>query len=72
MQSFSYFPTLVYREERPDLIDQVSPLCNRKLDEVREYPSTVCQSENLRSNEEMKEISKYLLISAVDILRGQG
>ena len=72
MESYSYFPTLVYREERPDLIGQVFPFCNQKLDEVREELSTVCQSENLRANEEMKEISKYLLASAVDILRSQG
>ena len=72
MESFAYFPTLVYRDERPDFIDQVLPLCNLQLDEVRTVDAPVCQSGHLGRYAEARELSDYLLGSSIEILRSQG
>ena len=72
MESFAYFPTLVYRDERPDFIDQVLPLCNVRLDEVRTVDAPVCQSGHLGRYAEARELSDYLLGSSIEILRSQG
>jgi hypothetical protein len=72
MESFAYFPTLVYRDERPDFIGQVLPLCNARLDEVRSPDYPVCQSGHLGRYMEARELSDYLLVSATEILRSQG
>jgi hypothetical protein len=72
MESFAYFPTLVYRDERPDFIDQVLPLCNARLDEVRAVDAPVCQSGHLGRYAEARELSDYLLGSSIEILRSQG
>lgn len=72
MESFAYFPTLVYRDERPDFIDQVLPLCNARLDEVRTVDAPVCQSGHLGRYAEARELSDYLLGSSIEVLRSQG
>lgn len=72
MESFAYFPTLVYRDERPDFVDQVLPLCNARLDEVRAVDAPMCQSGHLGRYAEARELSDYLLGSSIEILRSQG
>ena len=34
MEGFAYFPTIVYRDERPDLISSLLPVSINYLDEV--------------------------------------
>lgn len=72
MESFAYFPTLIYRDERPDFVDQVLPLCNARLDEVRAVDAPMCQSGHLGRYAEARELSDYLLGSSIEILRSQG
>lgn len=72
MEGFAYFPAIVYRDERPDLIERILPTCLEHLDRVRDQASPMCQSENLGHEPALRDLSDYLLVSAVDILRSQG
>lgn len=72
MEGFAYFPAIVYRDERPDLIEQVLPTCLKYLDAVRGQSTFLCQSAFLGHEPTLRELSDYLLVSAVEILRGQG
>ena len=72
MEGFAYFPAIVYRDERPDLIERVLPKCLEYLDVVRSQSTLLCQSANLGHEPALRDLSDYLLISAVEILRSQG
>jgi hypothetical protein len=72
MDGFAYFPVIVYRDERADLVEKALPVCMECLDKVRSPEQFVCQSEYLGQKTAMKEISDYLLTSSVDLLRSQG
>lgn len=72
MEGFAYFPAIVYRDERPDLIERVLPTCIEYLDRVRHEDARMCQSAHLGHEPNLRELSDYLLISAVEILREQG
>jgi len=72
MEGFAYFPAVVYRDERPDLVERILPTCLEHLDRVRDQASLMCQSAFLAHEPALRELSDYLLVSAVEILRGQG
>lgn len=72
MEGFAYFPAIVYRDERPDLVEKVLPTCIQALDQVRQPEWTMVQSANLGDEQALRELSNYLLVSAADILRCQG
>jgi hypothetical protein len=72
MEYFDYFPSRVYRAERPDLAQQVSSVCNRHLNQVRNNETAFCQTKNLGRELELVPLSDYLLLSAGNILREQG
>lgn len=73
MQGFAYFPAIVYRDERPDLIEEILPVCMSELDKVRQDAMfSLIQSGHLGSDIRMQNLMQYLLCSAVDILKGQG
>jgi hypothetical protein len=72
MESFAYFPAIVYRDERPDLVEKVLPTCTQALDQVRQPGWSMAQSAPLAHEPLLREVADYILINAVDILRGQG
>ena len=72
MEGFAYFPAIVYRDERPDLVEKVLPTCVKYLDQVRKPEWPMCQSAHLGNDPALREVADYLLLSAVDLLRGQG
>lgn len=72
MDGFAYFPAIVYRDERPDLVEKVLPTCIQYLDQVRKPDWPVCQSAHLGNEPAMQEMANYLLLSSVDLLRNQG
>lgn len=72
MEGFAYFPAIVYRDERPDLIERALPVCINALDQARQYGMQMVQSDHLAHEPLLREVADYLLLSAVDILRGQG
>jgi hypothetical protein len=71
MEGFAYFPAIVYRDERPDLIDSIKQRYLECIDVMRgEAPMT--QSPALHTDPEFRPIADYLLVAAVDLLREQG
>jgi len=72
MEGFAYFPAIVYRDERPDLIESVLPACIQALDQVRQPDMSMVQSHHLAHDPALRVVADYLLLSAVDILRSQG
>jgi hypothetical protein len=72
MEGFAYFPAIVYRDERPDLVEKVLPTCIQYLDQVRKPEWPMCQSAHLGDEPALQEVADYLLLSVVDLLRGQG
>ena len=71
MEGYAYFPAIVYRDERPDLVKKVLPTCIQSLDQVRQPGMAMVQSNHLGYEPAVREVADYLLLSAVDILRGQ-
>lgn len=73
MDSFVYFPAVVYRDERPDLVEKILPICIKHLDNVRNIQQgPMCQSMPLENEPEFKEIKNYILSSSIDLLKNQG
>lgn len=72
MEGYAYFPAIVYRDERPDLVEKVLPTCVQALDQVRQDGMLMIQSAHLGHDPALREVADYLLLSAVDILKGQG
>lgn len=72
MEGFAYFPAIVYRDERPDLVEKVLPATMKHLDKVRDSMWAVLQSEHIGGDPDVRDLADYLLWSSVDILRTQG
>jgi hypothetical protein len=72
MEAFAYFPSIVYREERPDLVEVALPSCLSALDAVRQENLRVSQSGHLGGVTALQDITSYILLSSVEILRSQG
>jgi hypothetical protein len=72
MEHFDYFPSRVYRDERPDLVQQVLHISEQYLDQVRNKNSLFSQSSNLGREYGLRQFSDYLLLSTNNILREQG
>lgn len=72
MDGFAYFPSMVWRDERFDLVEKVMSFCMNRLEEVRKRQnSNFLQTENLFYEPSMRELSNYILLSSVNILRWQ-
>lgn len=72
MQAFAYFPAIVYRDERPDLLEKIMPSCIQALDQVRQPDTPMTQSASLVHDSAFREIADYFLVSSVNMLRNQG
>lgn len=72
MEAFAYFPAVICRDERPDLAKSVLEESNAQLKLVDENDLTVIQSNSLINNSIFKDLSNYLLLSSVEILKKQG
>jgi len=72
MQGFAYFPAIVYRDERPDLIEEIALTCLEYLDSVRTPDYPMCQTGDVRYNPAFRRVADYRLLSGVEMLREQG
>ena len=72
MEAFAYFPALVYRDERPDLVEKVLPAAMKHLDKVRNSMWALLQSEHIASDPDLRELADYVLWNSVNILKTQG
>ena len=72
MQGFAYFPALVYRDERPDLVEEILPVCIQHLDNARCDGHPMCQTGSVQHDPAFRRVADYLLLSGVEMLRDQG
>jgi len=72
MESFAYFPALIYRDERPDFVEPTLLACLEYFNECRQEGKSIHQSRPLIGDLALQNIANYLLISSVNILREQG
>lgn len=72
MQGFAYFPAIVYRDERSDLVEEVAPACLQHLDSVRHPDHPMCQTGDVGHDPAFRRVADYLLLSGVELLREQG
>ena len=72
MEGYAYFPAVVYRDERPDLAEKALPTCLQYLGKVRNADWPMQQSASMGNDPAMRDVADYLLLSSVDLLRGQG
>lgn len=72
MEGFAYFPAIVYRDERPELVKDLAPYAAKYLDDIRSTQGSLCQSAALQHDPVFRPVSDYLLLSAVSILQEQG
>jgi hypothetical protein len=74
MEGFAYFPAIVYRDERPDLLDTIAKNFNKLLLENTHSPENnyIVQTSNLVNNVDLRAVADYILLSSVDILKSQG
>lgn len=72
MEGYAYFPTVIYRDERPDLAEKALPTCLQYLGKVRNADWPMQQSAPIGNDPAMRDVADYLLLSSVDLLRGQG
>lgn len=71
MQSFAYFPTNIYRDERPDLVEKVLPICIRHLNRIENSNFLFRQTANFNNEPVVLEIANYILLTSINILREQ-
>lgn len=72
MDGFAYFPTIVYRDERPDLVNQTLSSCIQHFKKTDSCDKLFNQSYHLGNDPELKEVSNYIILSAIDLLKDQG
>jgi hypothetical protein len=72
MEGFAYFPAIVYRDDRPEFVEEALSTSMRALDKTRNSMFAVLQSEHLGSDLLVQNLANYLLWSSVDTLRTQG
>lgn len=75
MQSFCYFPAIVYRDEQPHFIHEALPTCMFFIEEERKrgnYEKRLYQTRSLIGIPELNNLSNYLLQASVNILKEQG
>jgi hypothetical protein len=72
MDSFAYFPTVIYRDERPDLVEETLSVVNRAFNETNQTNQGLIQTKNLIDEFSLKTLMNYILLSSVNILKEQG
>jgi uncharacterized protein (TIGR02466 family) len=72
MEAFAYFPAVIYRDERPDLVGRLIDVSKEQLDLVRQDGVPIAQSVHLANNLAFREVADYLLVTSVNMLRDQG
>lgn len=71
IQGFSYFPSMVYRDERPEWVDFLLKKTKKYFDEQnQEFHLT--QTQDMSNDFELDFFRNYILSSTYDILESQG
>jgi len=70
IQGFTYFPTIIYRDEKPEFVDKMMKVSQKYLVQKNQQQN-LCQI-SLENELETRELSDYLIVSSYDILASQG
>jgi uncharacterized protein (TIGR02466 family) len=71
MDAFAYFPSIVYRDERPEWVDYTKQVVQKYYDAVPQEGGML-QTNQMAGDLDLKFLVDYLLESSIDILRSQG
>lgn len=71
IQGFSYFPTIVYRDEKPEWVENTKKITQKYFD-LFSNEKNMCQTENMLDNLEIKFLMDYLIVNSRDILYTEG
>ena len=71
MDAFAYFPSIVYRDERPEWVDYAKQVVQKHYDAAPQN-GVLLQTNQMASDPDLKFLVDYLLESSIDILRSQG
>jgi uncharacterized protein (TIGR02466 family) len=74
MHVFSYFPTFIYREEKPDLVNSTLGFCEEHYEHITQQQAEldVFQTYDLRQDDRLFSLREFFRQSATDILKEQG
>jgi uncharacterized protein (TIGR02466 family) len=71
MDAYAYFPSIIYREERPDWVGYTSQVVQRYYDAIP-ADNYVAQTAHMANDPDLKFLVDYLILAADTILREQG
>jgi hypothetical protein len=71
IQTYAYFPALVYRDEHPEWVDYTKEVAQSYFDRA-EQQGFVRQTEHMAFDPALKFLTDYLVDASVEILRQQG
>ena len=71
MEAFAYFPSIVYRDERPEWVDYTKQVVQKYYDAAPQEGG-ILQTNQMSNDPELKFLVDYFLESSIDILRSQG
>jgi hypothetical protein len=78
MDGFAFFPAIVYRDEKPELVSHISSIVNKYYNytkqnsQIEQSESQVIQTENLFNDPSLSFFVDYLISSGINILEDQG
>lgn len=70
MESYAYFLSPIYREERPEWVEETLKNTQKHYDQVQ--PSVVKQTGHMANDPDLKYLASYFRDKGVSILRDQG
>lgn len=71
IQSFAYFPTIIYRDEKPEWVDYTLKITEKYFSEQNSQ-FNLTQTTHMGNDVEFKFFTDYLLATSYDILKNQG
>lgn len=71
MNRFEYFPSCVYRDERPDWVGYTSQVVQKYYDQII-FDSVMNQTQHMANDADLKFLVDYLVLASDTILREQG
>jgi uncharacterized protein (TIGR02466 family) len=71
IQGFTYFPTIIYRDEKPEFVSDLTRV-SQKYFQQQNKQEFFCQTISMENDVEVEELKNYLLTSGFHILTSQG
>lgn len=75
ISSFSYFPSIVYRDEQPEWVNHLSSSSQKYFEKWEKNnidKNYMCQTEPMQRDSNLSFLTNYILETSKNILEGQG